>query len=166
MKTIAISCLILLLYAVLYTAAVLARRHYRRMRSIISIRESVSLVNMPVVTFMQGDTKLKFLLDSGSDSNVICKDTLQKGLSCTMSDEKMRISGVTGENNISERGVNIPFTYDSLKFETVLFPVDRGSAFDDLESKTGVRIDGILGTPFMVAYKYLIDFNELKVKIK
>ena len=156
----------ILLVSIFTVAIIYCNKYRKRLKSIISIRESISLVNMPVITFTQGITKLKFLLDSGSDINVICKDSLDK-IHSTIADSgnPVEISGVSGSHN-SECGVIVPFTYDTLKFDALFFPVGRMDAFNDIESKTGVKIDGILGTPFMVKYKYIIDFNKLKVEVK
>lgn len=43
----------------------------------MSFMESMNLVNLPIVTFFQGDKRFNFLLDTGSNSSVIDKNVLK-----------------------------------------------------------------------------------------
>ena len=43
----------------------------KRINSYMSFRESMDLTELPVVTFYQGDKKINFLLDTGSNNSLI-----------------------------------------------------------------------------------------------
>ena len=68
MKIICFSIFIALFIYVLYTTI---REIVVKNRSKISFMESMNLTDLPVITFTNNDTKLNFLLDTGSDSSYI-----------------------------------------------------------------------------------------------
>ena len=58
-------CVIFLIIAVAVTSGVIAG--VRKKSSEISFREAMDLAELPVITFYNGDKKINFLLDTGSN---------------------------------------------------------------------------------------------------
>ena len=75
----------------IFSTAIILRAFYytkKRDERIISVKESIALVSLPVITFMSNGRKLNFLLDSGSSNSFINNDSLK--------DTNHRLLGKTG----------------------------------------------------------------------
>lgn len=125
----------------------------------MSFQNSMDLAELPVVTFHQGDKKINFLLDTGSN-NCIIDSTFLKHIKHTMLGDKTKISGLEG--NPQEAGVcSITMSYKNHSYEYPYVVQDMSAAFGSIKKETGVTIHGILGSKFFNEYKYVLDFKEL-----
>ena len=131
----------------------------QKKRENMSFREAMDLVELPVVTFYNKDTKLNFLLDTGSDLSYINKSILPS-LEYKEIDESRNIISVGG-NSQSLRCCNMTVTYKSQKFIDRFYVSDLDEAFGAIKAETGVQIHGILGSKFFAKYKYILDFESL-----
>ena len=125
----------------------------------ISFREAMDLVELPIVTFYNKDTKLNFLLDTGSDLSYINKSILPS-LEYTEINESRNIISVGG-NSQSLGCCNMTVTYRNQKFIDRFYISDLNEAFGAIKAETGVQIHGILGSKFFAKYKYILDFESL-----
>lgn len=148
--------------------AVLASVYYekRKERTILSIKEAVLLTDFPILTFNNNGKKLRFLLDTGSNRNIIDKRMIPY-LMITDSSSAHGMDSAEGLGGTADFSGTylICFNYDSLKFRAVFMAMDGCAGFDKIKEESGVEVNGILGAPFMTQYKYLIDLDKLKVKI-
>ena len=131
----------------------------QKKRENMSFREAMDLVELPVVTFYNKDTKLNFLLDTGSDLSHINKSILPS-LEYKEIDESRNIISVGG-NSQSLRCCDMTVTYKSQKFIDRFCVSDLDEAFGAIKAETGVQIHGILGSKFFTKYKYTLDFESL-----
>lgn len=131
----------------------------QKKRENMSFREAMDLVELPVVTFYNKDTKLNFLLDTGSDLSHINKSILPS-LEYKEIDESKNIISVGG-NSQSLRCCDMTVTYKSQKFIDRFCVSDLDEAFGVIKAETGVQIHGILGSKFFTKYKYILDFESL-----
>lgn len=126
---------------------------------IMSFKESLDLAELPVVTFYQGDQKLNFLLDTGSNNCIIDSSILNK-----IEHKKLNLtSNLIGLDNIS-RTVDlctIKMSYKNNTFEYQYLIQDMKGPFDAIKKDTGVTINGILGSRFFNDFRYVLDFAEL-----
>lgn len=136
----------------------------RRRNSKISFRESMELVELPVVTFYNGSKKLNFLLDTGSNKSIINKAILSE-LNHEMLDEKESTFGMEG-NNVETEICSMTVYYRKNKFNEVFSVIDMSAAFDMVKQESGVQIHGILGSKFFEKYKYVLDYNDLSAYMK
>lgn len=128
----------------------------------ISFKESMDLTDLPVITFTQGDQKLNFLLDTGSNASHINKGLVDNGTV---------IVSITG-NNQSLYGMNglpinidkclMEFKYKDTTFKSEFLINDLSLAFETVKRDSGVQIHGILGNKFFQEHKYILDFDNLK----
>ena len=56
----------------------LINKWLRKNDNIISFKQGFDLTELPIVTLQQGDKKLNFLLDTGSNNSIIDKNILEK----------------------------------------------------------------------------------------
>lgn len=125
----------------------------------MSFRETMDLVDLPIITFKQGDNKLNFLLDTGASSSVINKSALEF-LNYKTTDKKNYVYGSEG-NKFVEEFIEMVISYKDKEYTEEFIQSDLDKAFDNLKKDFGVNLVGILGNSFFQKYKYIIDFKEL-----
>lgn len=125
----------------------------------MSFQSSMDLAELPVVTFRQGDKKINFLLDTGSN-NCIIDSNILKNIDHKMLDVETNILGLEG--NAQKTGVcTIKMTYKDKEYEYPYVIQDMSAAFDSIKKETGVTVNGMLGSKFFNEFKYVLDFDEL-----
>ena len=125
----------------------------------MSFQNSMDLAELPVVTFRQGDKKINFLLDTGSNNCVIDSNIL-KNIDHKMLDVETNILGLEG--NAQKTGVcTIKMSYKDKEYEYPYVIQDMSAAFDSIKKETGVTVNGMLGSKFFNEFKYVLDFDEL-----
>ena len=140
---------ILIIFAVLLY---LGHTSEKELNSQMSFRESMDLTDLPVVTFYQGNKKVNFLLDTGSNDSII-------KLEHEKLDVVSEIYGIGGKTFAPH--TKIAFKYKDLTFKYNFQVVDLSPTFNTIKEQTGVVIHGILGSCFFREYKYILDFNNL-----
>ena len=132
----------------------------KEINSRMSFKESLDLIELPIVTFYQGDKKLNFMLDSGSNLSIIDINAVNNlKLKYVKLNKVNGILGINGETR--DAGfVNMKFYYKHLKFDYDFQYLDLSNVVNSLK-QDGVTIHGILGNQFFVKYKYVLDFNDL-----
>ena len=126
----------------------------------ISNEESLDLIELPIVTFYQGDKKLNFMLDSGSNLSIIDINAVNNlKLKYVKLNKVNSILGINGETR--DAGfVNMKFSYKHINFDYDFQYLDLSNVVNSLK-QDGITIHGILGNQFFVKYKYVLDFNDL-----
>ena len=126
----------------------------------ISFRESMDLVELPIVTFVNNGKKLNFLLDTGATYSSINEAALE-GLSYEKTEE--RGFGIGIEGNVQEdRGyIRMNVDYRSQSYEEDFQVVDLSQAFGVMKQECGINLHGILGNTFFQKYRYILNFDEL-----
>lgn len=136
----------------------------KRNNSKISFKEAMDLVELPVVTFYNGDKKLNFLLDTGSNVSYINSSIIPL-LDHEKTDKEMNTIGIEG-NKVSNRFCKMSVTYKNQVFEEEFSIADLDEAFGVVKQESGVQIHGILGSKFFERYRYVLDFKELIAYIR
>lgn len=125
----------------------------------MSFQNSMDLAELPVVTFRQGDKKINFLLDTGSN-NCIIDSNILKNIDHKMLDVETNILGLEG--NAQKTGVcTIKMTYKDKEYEYPYVIQDMSAASNSIKKETGVTVNGMLGSKFFNEFKYVLDFDEL-----
>lgn len=125
----------------------------------MSFQNSMDLAELPVVTFRQGDKKINFLLDTGSN-NCIIDSNILKNIDHKMLNIETNILGLEG--NAQKTGVcTIKMTYKNKEYEYPYVIQDMSAAFNSIKKETGVAVNGMLGSKFFNEFKYVLDFDEL-----
>lgn len=127
--------------------------------SSISFKESMDLVELPVVTFKQGNKKLNFLLDTGSNYSTINERILLE-LKHRILPETQDIFGMDG-NPVACLMCEIPLSYKKKNFNESFSVYDLNKSFEIIKTDSGVTIHGILGNRFFEKYKYVLDFKDM-----
>lgn len=155
---------ICIIVVAIFIIATTINNNRKRNNSKISFKESMDLVELPVVTFYNGNKKLNFLLDTGSNLTYINKSVLPE-LSYEKSDKTNSIIGIEGVPRNGEL-CKMTLSYRNQVFEEDFCINDLDNAFNIVKQESGVQIHGILGSKFFEKYKYVIDFKDLIAYIK
>lgn len=148
-------------------AGIIIAYNYYKPTGITSIpfKESIDLINLPIVTFVNNNVKLHFLLDTGSDDSYINIDVLDKLVVKKSYNVKRDI--VTGNGSISSSQIVLmDISYKEQCFENAFVVSDMGEAFDAATGASGIKIHGILGSIFFAKYKYVLDYMKLEAYSK
>lgn len=133
----------------------------RMERSKISIKESIDLVHIPVVTFQEGDLKLNFLLDSGSTNSHVSASCAKTLIGTPINIENFNYSTSTGTDTLSKM-IESVLEYKNSQFKVnLLVNENLDNVFTEIKEKNGVQLHGILGSDFLKEHKYVLDFSEL-----
>lgn len=126
----------------------------------ISIKESMDLAQIPVVTFQEGDLSLNFLLDSGSSESHISKKVADTLIGVPIDADYTYTTSI-GAGSISKM-IESVLKYKDEEFKINLFiNKDLDNSFDTIKKNCGVQLHGILGSNFLKKYKYILDFSKL-----
>lgn len=149
-------CVIFLIIAVAVTSDVIAG--VRKKSSEISFREAMDLVELPVITFYNGDKKINFLLDTGSNISYL-NESIVSSLVTESTGEESNIIGIEG-NKVNCKICKMIIRRKNQEFEEEFSIADLDKAFSIVKKESGVQIHGILGSRFFEKYKYVLDFKD------
>ena len=136
----------------------------KKNKSRISFKESMDLTELPVITFINNNVKLNFLLDTGSNNSIINKSILNT-LDYKELNGTSNIIGVEG-NNIKNSICEMKVGYKDYVFDTTFNVADLDAPFNVIKQENGVQLHGILGSLFFQKYKYVLDFQSLIAYMK
>jgi len=127
----------------------------------VSFRQGFISPNVPLATFHQGDKELIFLLDSGSEHNIIDKSVLSTITHTVLDDPSMpnTLSGVGGVSNVS--ACSITFKCGDEEYTDKFIVNDMQEALKLLKRETGVIMHGIIGSRFLREHQVILDYQNL-----
>lgn len=131
-------------------------------RNVLSFKESLDLVELPIVTFNCGKKKLNMILDTGATSCVLDSRVLE-----TLDKDKVKdtnckdvVYGIEGKP-VDVPIMDIEFSYSGLNFTESFLINDMSAAFDGVKKESGVKIHGLIGSNFFTKNKYILDYNKM-----
>lgn len=145
-----------LIIAVAVTSGVIAG--VRKKSSEISFREAMDLAELPVITFYNGDKKINFLLDTGSNISYL-NESIVSSLVTESTGKASNIIGIEG-NKVNCKICKMIIRRKNQEFEEEFSIADLDKAFSIVKKESGVQIHGILGSRFFEKYKYVLDFKD------
>lgn len=150
--------IVIILLTILITSLTIA--HLTKPTVCIPFKESMDLINLPVVTFINNNIKLHFLLDTGSDDSFITS-SITEMLDIKSTDS--RITNIqTGSGIISSLGmITLDISYLDSLYENTFIVSDLEDPFSNITNYKGIQIHGILGSLFFRKYGYKLDFKKL-----
>lgn len=130
----------------------------------MDFKAAFDLTGLPIVTFQQGETKLNFLLDTGSDNSLINTEVL-KDLVYTKLNNTSSVKGLDGIKHTTSN-CRMVITYNGVDFLNYFMIHDLSNAIQAVKSNYGVTIHGILGGLFFKRYKSILNYEELKAYLE
>lgn len=131
---------------------------------VFSFKNAFNISGFPIITFQQYDDEgnlhnYNFLVDTGSNASYINRSS---GIKYEELDRKSEYMD-SGGNTVKCEIVNVELLLDNNKYKHEVRLGNFDTSFTEVKSMFGINLHGILGTGFMNAYKYVIDFKEYVV---
>jgi hypothetical protein len=126
----------------------------------VSFSKGFSSPNIPIATFYQGSKKLNFILDTGSDKNVIDVNALNDIKYEKIEDgEPQTLSGVGGVQEVFE--CTITFANDEEHYKANFLATDLSAAFQQIEQHHGIILHGMIGSVFLKNNHVVLDYTNM-----
>lgn len=115
--------------------------------------------NLPIATFYQKDKELNFIIDTGSDDNVISKEALN-GIEYKMLEHSGTLAGVGGVFEV--KACTISFQMGEENFSAKFIISDHlKEVFDNIKEAHAIPLHGMLGSKFLKENNIILDFKNL-----
>lgn len=162
MITVGLVALVFMLVLIMKDLTVCYIKKHRKNSTTISFKESLDLTEMPIVTFTHNGNKLNFLLDTGSNHNLIDESAADL-LKISAGEMVMHTSVNAGGKEKAEPRPKVEMTvgYKDNVFTDSFYIIDMAEPFNEIKKESGVTVHGIIGNAFMSKYKYVLDFDEM-----
>lgn len=60
--------------------------------------------------------------------------------------------------------VNAELQFDDLRYKAPFVVLEANDAINQVQAETGIQIHGVLGIPFLIKNKCIIDFGKLNIQ--
>ena len=129
----------------------------------VSIEEYLSKISLPAIEFDCNGKELLFILDTGSNGSHITRSVLNElGIETKTVKKKEGVEDYIATGNgvatPSSEKCDMVLSLGEYKFNVSLNVENLDAAFDYIFKSDGVRVHGILGTNFLRANNWTIDF--------
>lgn len=125
---------------------------------------SLNRVGLPLIITSSKPT-LCFLIDTGASHNVLFSFVyaeLQHLFFALEPKSNTSIMGIDGStNNVSQ--VKGTIAFEDKQSEAIFSVVDATEVLSMVQKESGIQVHGILGIPFLVGNKWILDFDKLKI---
>lgn len=129
----------------------------------ISLRQSLIHLGLPLIPIKAQAQYLCFLLDTGSNINVLDKKVAEffQLSGRTAQQQQFGIDGTLQTTDV----VEMTFSLEEREYKADFSVMDLSSAFGKVEEESGIQIHGLLGCSFMEQQKWVLDFEKLCLSI-
>lgn len=133
----------------------------------VSFSQGFTSPNLPIASFKQGKKDIVFLLDTGSDNNVINKSALnhvEHQMITFEEGQRATLTGLNGTTNVEM--CSIQFSCDEETYKADFLVADLEEAFGSITRSHCITIHGILGSKFLRKHNVVLDFKTLSAYSK
>lgn len=126
---------------------------------------SLNRVGLPLIITSSKPT-LCFLIDTGASHNVLFSFVyaeLQHLFSALETKNNTTIMGIDGSTN-NVRQVKGTIAFEDKQNDVIFSVIDATEAISKVQKESGIQIHGILGIPFLVENKWILDFDKLNIR--
>lgn len=128
------------------------------------INYGLEKAGLPLILTTDNPKNLCFLIDTGSTNDVIFDFVYEHFKDYfTLTAENQNIMGIDGSLKPSII-VNADLQFEDLSYKAPFVILEANDAITQVQTETGIQIHGVLGIPFLMENKCLIDFNRLIIK--
>ena len=124
-----------------------------------SLFVALSEIGLPTIIVEAQAKNLCFLLDTGSNINVLDKRVAEffQLSGGTNQQHQFGIDGTLQTTDV----VEMTFSLEEREYKADFSVMDLSSAFGKVEEESGIQIHGLLGCSFMEQQKWGLDFEKL-----
>ena len=126
------------------------------------ITHGLSKANLPLIPITIQDKTLCFLLDTGSNHNIIDKAVYSHFKDSSEPVGEYSHFGIEG-NTEQNMTVKLPFSFEECNFTPIFSVVNMDSAFSKIHEESGIPIHGLLGNKFFIEHGWVLDFDKMEL---
>ncbi|WP_320979061.1 aspartyl protease family protein [Bacteroides sp.] len=119
-------------------------------------------IGLPVIPVKVKDKYLSFILDTGSTCSLIDSNVVEYFKDIVEPVGDYYISGIEGTKHKVDI-ITLPFTFEGQTYKPKFCVKPLLDAFKGIEDNSGIQVQGLLGTDFLLENQWIIDFKELKL---
>ncbi|WP_298045638.1 aspartyl protease family protein [Bacteroides sp.] len=119
-------------------------------------------IGLPVIPVKVKDKYLSFILDTGSTCSLIDSNVVEYFKDIVEPVGDYYISGIEGTKHKVDI-ITLPFTFEGQTYKPKFCVKPLLDAFKGIEDDSGIQVQGLLGTDFLLENQWIIDFKELKL---
>ncbi len=129
--------------------------------NVVSFKKGFEAPNVPIITLTQEDKSLHFLLDTGSDDNVINQKALNNIEYQPLElKNQHQITGFGG-STMDVSACTVPLNYNDQQITDTFLITDLSESFKMFEEAHGIKLVGMIGSKSLRKYKFTLDFDKL-----
>ena len=110
-----------------------------------------------------GKREYCFLVDTGSTQNGITSELYEENAPLCKVIANVTVTGVNGAT-VEQVMVGMPYQCSSICSSGRFF-VMTSNVFQSVEEEIGLKLDGILGSPFLFKHKAVIDYSSMELHL-
>jgi hypothetical protein len=118
--------------------------------------------NLPLIPTTIQDKNLCFLLDTGSNHNIIDKAVYSHFKDISEPIGEYAHFGIEG-NQEQSITVKMPFSFEGYTFNPIFSIVNLDKAFSKIKDESGIPIHGLLGNRFFIEHGWILDFDKMEL---
>ena len=118
--------------------------------------------NLPIIPITIQCQNLCFLLDTGSNHNIIDKCVYDHFKDISEPVGEYAYFGIEG-NQEQSMTVTMPFSFEGHSFNPVFSVVNLDNAFSKIHEESGIPIHGLLGNKFFIEHGWILDFDKMEL---
>ncbi|MCL2858720.1 MAG: hypothetical protein FWF42_03420 [Streptococcaceae bacterium] len=126
------------------------------------LSHGLSKANLPLIPVEIQNKGLCFLLDTGSNINMIDTAVYEHFKDIAEPIGEFAHFGIEG-NKEQSLTVKLPFLFEGQTYTPVFSVVNLDNAFSKVYDEAGIPIHGLLGSKFFVEHGWVLDFDKLEL---
>lgn len=128
------------------------------------IHYGLEKAGLPLILTTENPKNLCFLIDTGSTNNVVFDFVYEHFKDYfTPTSDSQNIMGIDGSLKPTII-VNAELQFDDIRYKAPFVVLEANDAIMQVQEESGIQIHGILGIPFLLDNKLVLNFNNLKIQ--
>ena len=132
------------------------------MNILFPLTHGIQKTGLPLIVIEINQQNLCFLLDTGSNKNLIEQRVYEFFKESVEAIGSSTILGLEG-NKLDTPIINLSFNFENHSYSTNFNVFDSIKAFGAIEKESDIQIHGIIGNEFFIENEWIIDFEKLMV---
>ena len=152
--------ILMVIFIAIFINVIEDHKNYKK----ISFKETMDLLNIPIITFTCNKKKLHFLFDSGSSYSHISPEAISYvGKKSENVGKNIQTIGAGGTLNNNKHCL-LKLNYNGEVYDSDFIVTEQlAQQLESIKKDFNIEIHGLLGGDFLSKYDYVMDFKEFVV---
>lgn len=128
-----------------------------------SLNYGLGKSQLPIILVDVKGEYLCFILDTGSTCSLIDSTVVEYFKDIVEPVGDYFISGIEGTKHKVDM-IILPFNFEGQIYKPKFCVKPLLDAFSCIEQESGIQVQGLLGTDFLLENKWIIDFNKIEIR--